>query len=219
MKILISGYGKMGKEIEKELKQYELFIVSKENGLTYKDIKEEIDVIIDFSSHEAIYDIKEYLIDKKNTSLIIGTTNYSDLESEVIKEISKNHTVVMFSNFSKGVNLLYKLVEVVSTYLKNENIYLIEKHHKYKKDFPSGTSKTIKEIIDYPINILEIKSGEIIGTHELDVYFENERLSLVHEAFSRKAFVEGVIQAVNIIKNLPIGLYNRENLNLWKETK
>ena len=58
MKILISGYGKMGKEIEKELKQHELFIVSKENGLTYKDIKEEIDVIIDFSSHEAIFDIK-----------------------------------------------------------------------------------------------------------------------------------------------------------------
>ena len=66
---------------------------------------------------------------------------------------------------------------------------------------------------------LEIKSGEIIGTHEIDVYFENERLSLVHEAFSRRAFVEGVIQAVNIIKTLPIGLYDRENLNLWKETK
>ena len=98
-------------------------------------------------------------------------------------------------------------------------IYLIEKHHKHKKDFPSGTSKTIKEIINYPINILEIKSGEIIGTHELDIYFENERLSLFHEAFSRRAFVDGVIQAVNIIKTLPIGLYNRENLNLWKETK
>ena len=123
MKILISGYGKMGKEIEKELNRHELFIVSKENGLTYKDIKEEIDVIIDFSSHEAIYDIQEYLINMKNTSLIIGTTNYSDLENEVIKEISKNHTVIKLANFSKGVNLLYKLVEVISTYLKDENIY------------------------------------------------------------------------------------------------
>ena len=219
MKILISGYGKMGKEIEKELNDHQLFIVSKENGLTYKDIKEEIDIIVDFSSCEVIYDIQEYLRDKENTSLIIGTTNYSTLENEVIKEISKSHTVIKLANFSKGVNILYKLVEVISTYLKDENIYLIEKHHKYKKDFPSGTSKTIKEIINYPINILEIKSGEIIGTHELDIYFENERLSLDHEAFSRKAFVDGVIQAVNIIKTLPVGLYDRGNLNLWKEMK
>ena len=74
MNIAISGYGKMGKSLENRLiKNHNLTIISPETNTSFKDIKVDIDVIIDFSNHEVIKDIEKYLLNKK-CSLIIGTT-------------------------------------------------------------------------------------------------------------------------------------------------
>lgn len=219
MNIVISGYGKMGKEVEKELKEHNLYIVSRETNLKFKDIEEDIDVIIDFSYPDQIYEIEQFLSLHNNTSLIIGTTSYSENHIEVIKQISKNHKVIMFSNFSKGCNIFFKLAEMLSSYLTEEQIYLIEKHHKYKVDSPSGTSKTIIDSLNKKVEVISIRSGEIKGEHQLDIYFNNEMISLKHIAYSRKAFVERMNHILALIRTLDVGLYTKENLDIWKEMK
>lgn len=220
MKIILSGYGKMNKALEKLLYSHQLFIVSPETGLDFKEINEEVDIIIDFSFHKVIHVISEYLENKKNIKLIIGTTGYTNDELEIIEKISKNHVVVMSSNFSKGINMFFSMVKKLAEYnLDGYNIYLLEKHHKYKVDSPSGTSKTIKELVDKPIKIECIKNGDIIGEHTLDIYLENERLSISHTAYSRNVFCQGVVDILDSLVNLKPGFYSLEDLNLWKEKK
>ena len=130
MKIILSGYGKMNKALEKLLYSHQLFIVSPETGLDFKEINEEVDIIIDFSFHKVIHVISEYLENKKKIKLIIGTTGYTNDELEIIEKISKNHVVVMSSNFSKGINMFFSMVKKLAEYnLDDYNIYLLEKHH------------------------------------------------------------------------------------------
>ena len=219
MNIIISGYGKMGKELEKKLKNHNLYIVSRETNLTFNDIKDEIDVIIDFSYPDQIYEISKYLLINPYTNLIIGTTSYNEEQLELIKNIGKTHKVIMFSNFSKGCNILFKLVEVLSSYLSDEQIYLLEKHHKDKKDSPSGTSKTIIESLNKKLEVTSIRSGKIRGEHQLDIYFNNEMISLKHIAYSREAFVERMNHILELLETLDVGLYTKENLDIWKEMK
>ena len=174
MKIIISGYGKMGKELEKILQDHELTIVSPETNISFTDINFPVDVIVDFSIAKVINEIYDYSRKYSDVKIIIGTTNYSNSELELIDELSKSHVVIKSSNYSKGMNILFSMIETLSRYdLNEEDIYLIEKHHKYKKDSPSGTSKTIKDLISKPIQIECIKNGDIIGEHKLDVYLEN----------------------------------------------
>lgn len=219
MNIIISGYGKMGREVEKELKNHNLYIVSRETNSTFNDIKETIDVIIDFSHPNQIYQIEKYLLLHPNTSLIIGTTSYNEKQMNIVNSISKTHKVIMFSNFSKGCNIFFKLVEVLSLYLNDEQIYLLEKHHKEKKDSPSGTSKTIVSSLNKNVEVTSIRSGEIKGEHQLDIYFNNEMISLKHVTYSRKAFVERMDHILELLKSLDVGLYTKENLDIWKEMK
>ena len=219
MNIIICGYGKMGHELEKELKNHNLFIVSKETNLTVNDIEDSIDVIIDFSYPDMISKIEDFLNKNKSTSLIIGTTSYNEEQLDIIKKISKTHKVIMFSNYSKGINILFKLLECLKKYTKDDMVYLIEKHHKNKKDIPSGTSVSIKEILNKDIPTFSIREGEILGEHQLDVYFNYETISIKHIAYSRKAFVEGVVHILKQLEMLDVGLYTKENLDIWKEKK
>ena len=100
MKIIISGYGKMGKELEKALKSHKLYIVSPETMTSFNDIKEQVDLIIDFSVPSVIHQIKKFIDKQHECSLILGTTGYKENEESVIKDISNKHKVFKSSNFS-----------------------------------------------------------------------------------------------------------------------
>lgn len=220
MKIILSGYGKMGKDLEKELSKHQLYIVSPETKQNFEDVKEEVNLIIDFSIHTNIFEIKKYLQKNKSTKVIFGTTGYTFEELSIIEEIAKQHVVIKSSNYSKGVNILFALINKLSEFdLNKEDIYLLEKHHKYKLDTPSGTSKTIIESLNKPIQIECIKNGEIIGEHQLDIYLDNEMLTVSHRAFSRNIFSKGVMEVIHVIEDLKPGLYTLEDLNLWKEKR
>ena len=220
MKIIISGYGKMGKELEKELsKDNNLFVVSPETKTRFEDIKEEIDCIIDFSSHLVLKDIYSYLLHKK-CALIIGTTGYNLEEENIINKISKDHVVIKFSNYSKGMNLYFDLVELISKYnLSSKEILIKETHHKEKKDIPSGTALTIKEILNKDVSIESFRKEDEIGEHQVSINLNNEEIFLIHKSYSRKIFVDGVKEIIKKIGYLKNGLYGRENLNIWKEKK
>ena len=220
MNIAISGYGKMGKSIENQLiAKHNLIIVSPETNTSFKDIKVDIDVIIDFSNHEVIKDIEKYLLNKK-CSLIIGTTGYSEEENKIIKRISENHVVIKSSNYSKGMNIFLDLISLIQNYdLLNEQLLIKEIHHKNKKDVPSGTALMIKDVLNKDIIIESIRKDEHVGEHQVIVSLNNEKLVLTHQAYSRDVFVSGVIEVLEIINNLEVGLYSLGDLSLWKEKK
>ena len=218
MRIIICGYGKMGKLLYEKLKSdHELYIVDKNLGYLFSDIKEEADLIIDFSSKDGIYSIYDYLKNNKS-SLIIGTTGYKDEEEKIIQEISEKHTVIMSSNFSRGINILYDLIDRLNKYnLDSANITLLEKHNKNKIDSPSGTSKTIMSKLNYPINVYSVRCGDIIGEHELEIVLENEVINIKHTAYSRDIFIDGVIELIDTISDLKPGLYSLERIRYGKK--
>ena len=220
MKIVISGYGRMGKELEKVLSNHQLYIISKETNLSFDEFTENVDIIIDFSFHDVIYSISNYLERHPFTKLIIGTTNYTQQEYSIIKNISKEHTVLMSSNYSKGMNIYFDLLELLSKYnLDNEELIINEKHHLSKLDSPSGTAKEMRKILNKNIKINSYREGDTIGEHMLEIYFKNEVLTLSHKANSRKAFVEYMNEIVDRVIDLNVGLYSLEDINIWNERK
>ena len=101
MKIIVSGYGKIGKLLCRRLDSYEVLILDpKYSKVNISSIVDDYDLIIDFSNREAIYDIYEYMRNHDNTKLIIGTTGYNDEDNRLIDDIAINHVVVKDSNFS-----------------------------------------------------------------------------------------------------------------------
>lgn len=220
MNIILSGYGKINKEVNKKLKEHNVTII--DNDLDWIKLNDEkkYDLIIDFSIPRAINQIERFLFKHKETSLIIGTTGYNNQQEEIIETISKKHKVIKFDNFSRGMNAFFSLIKELKEYiLSSDELYLKEVHNKYKLDSPSGTSKYITTLLNREVPILSIRNGDAIGTHQLDIFLNNEKITLIHEVYSREVFVDGVINSINLIDNLEVGLYTKENINLWIEKK
>ena len=199
-KIAVVGHkGRMGSLITKELqKDFDLVKIGRENSLS--EVKD-VSLVIDFASHESSVVSAEFCL-KNNIPLIIGSTGQTKEENKRIEEISKKVKIIRKANFSKGIDVLKQFIETVLK-LKPERFEIIEKHHKNKKDAPSGTAleleKTIRQNFDGDIKIKSIREGEEMGEHEVIAYFHDEKLSFKHNVFSRDAFVLGLVQDVKKI--------------------
>lgn len=201
-KIAVVGCeGKMGSLILIELqKQYLVCGVNKNNSLN--DF-EKLDLVVDFASHESSVKSAEYCL-RKNIPCVIGSTGQTKEENERLDEISKHIQIIKKANFSKGVDILKMFIENILT-LKPEKFEIIEKHHKNKKDSPSGTAleieKYIKEKFDGEIKITPIREGEEMGEHTIIVSFGDEKITITHNVYSRNAFVLGVKSVVKTLLN------------------
>ena len=230
MKVCLVGYGKMGKAIHDILKDEVVAIVSLDNKYqSIFDVKEDFDLIIDFSSHEFVYDLKKYL-EKNQKCVLVGTTSHNEEEKNIIKEISHNNPVLYSSNYSLGVNLMNYLIKIATPILKeNFDIEIVEAHHNKKKDAPSGTAlmlyNTIKEETGYKDNysnnkqrikeevgISSIRGGNVCGTHEVLYLGEDEILTIKHEATSRNIFAKGAVLASRWLINQKNGLYDMNDV-------
>jgi len=192
------------------------------------------DVLIDFaSSTEAVISHLRLLsADKNKKAMVIGTTGFSEEELSEIKELSKNIPVVLAPNMSIGVNLLFKLVEEAGRALKDKgfDIEVVEMHHRFKKDAPSGTAVKIVDILkketginnvvygrsgDYPdgrpseeIAVFALRGGDVVGEHTVIFAGLGERIELTHKAGSRDIFAKGAVEAAKWVKDKPAGLYD-----------
>src|SRR5207302_5514258 len=124
-------------------------------------------------------------------SLVIGTTGHSQEQRRTIEEAARSLPIVFASNFSVGVNVLFWLTRKTSELLGQDfNPEIIETHHKMKKDAPSGTAKTLAQVlkmarkIQDEIPIQSIREGEIVGEHTVIFTGPGERLELTHRAAS-----------------------------------
>jgi len=178
------------------------------------------DILIDFTSPEASMNHLRYCREH-NIKLVIGTTGFSPEQVDEIQAASGTIPIVFSSNMSVGVNVLFKAAELIAK--ATPDCYMVrmsEAHHIHKKDAPSGTAKTLAEIITRssgkPVGPIEsIREDEIIGDHEVIFESGEDLISIKHHAKTRDIFARGALVAAEYLLDKPAGLFTMRNvLNL-----
>ena len=207
-----------------------------ENGVDrcYKNINDfdgEADCVVAFSNHEAIGEILDYCV-RRNLSIVIGTTGFTEEETALIHEASEKIPVFQSANMSVGIALLRKLAKQTAVMFPDADIEIVEKHHHRKLDAPSGTAlllaQSIAEVRENAvfnegrsghakrtpeeIGIHAIRIGNEVGTHEILISNGNETITLKHEAENRALFAQGALKAASFMEGKEPGFYNMDNM-------
>lgn len=203
MKILISGYGKMGKMIEKIVLNRGIEYAGWSESITETDpaLAKEC-VCIDFTTPAAFRSNYKFLAENFK-AVVVGTTGWADIKDEVIAYFEKCGTPMIWaSNFSIGVNVFFAVTEYISKLLGDAggySPYMVEMHHCHKLDAPSGTARSLGDIVDKnmgtQVDIQSVRCGEIPGIHTIGFEGLNDRITMTHEAFSREGFAAGAVEA------------------------
>jgi 4-hydroxy-tetrahydrodipicolinate reductase len=173
------------------------------------------DVIVDFSVREATLPVAR-LAAQHRKALVIGTTGHSEAERKAILDAVSAIPVVWASNFSTGVNVLFWLAGKVAALVPQWECEIVETHHTAKKDAPSGTAKTLQQIIktargkDAPAHALRI--GDVVGDHTVTFGTAGERIELTHRASSRETFARGALLAAKWVAGQKPGLYDMQDV-------
>ncbi|MDC3155893.1 4-hydroxy-tetrahydrodipicolinate reductase [Candidatus Pelagibacter sp.] len=242
--------GRMGQQLIKSSKKNKNFkvVTLTENRLINKKfngIKPEFnsnvafkktDVIIDFTVPVCTLEILK-IASKLKKKVVIGTTGFTRSQESQIKKYSKKIPILKAGNMSLGINLLMYLTEITSKALNDDYLSKIfEIHHKYKKDYPSGTAlmlgrgiangknKNLYNLIgkkflnkkSFPygkkINFNSIRKGEFVGEHEVNFSSGKEIITLNHEAFDRALYSDGALTASKWLMKKRPGLYSMRDL-------
>lgn len=218
--LLIGAAGRMGQTVD-DLAQSdpEIEIAARcDLGHPIESAIKNCDVAIDFSHADAIDEICRATLTNRK-SLVVGTTGHSQKQRTIIEETSRSVPVVFASNFSVGVNALFWLARKAAEFLGPDfSAEIIETHHKMKKDAPSGTAKTLAEIlkaaqkIQPEIPIQSIREGDVVGEHSVVFSGPGERLELTHRAASREIFAIGALRAAKWIVGKAPKLYSMQDV-------
>lgn len=198
------------------------------------DVKEEVDLIIDFSHPNALKSILEYAINK-SLPVVIATTGFNDDHKELIMEASRSIPVLLSANMSLGINLLLELVRRATKVLNGAfDIEIIEKHHNQKIDAPSGTALAIADAVNSTLNnkmkfvydrhssrqkrtrdeigLHSIRGGTIAGEHSIIFAGNDEIIEFKHTAISRNLFAEGALKAAAFLYGKKPGYYKMQDM-------
>jgi len=197
-----------------------------------KTLLENADVVIDFTLPKGSESLLESAINEIPKPLVIGTTGLNPHQHNLIKELSKKVPVLYSTNMSLGIAVLNKLVTIASGVLSDFDAEIVEQHHRYKKDAPSGTALTLGEsvanarglVLDEvrvsgrngnigerskdEIAIMALRGGDIVGRHTVGFYNDGEFIELNHTATSRDTFAKGAIRAAKWIVGKEPKLYS-----------
>ncbi len=198
------------------------------------DVKENIDVIIDFSSPDLIGDILEYA-SKNATPIVIGTTGFSKDALALIENSKSTLPIFKSGNMSIGINVIAELAAKAAVLLGDDfDIEITERHHREKKDSPSGTALLLADEINSArenkyeycydrttrstrrpaneIGISAIRGGTIPGDHTILFAGHDENIEISHSALSREIFAKGAIRAAIFMADKKPGMYNMKTL-------
>jgi len=199
------------------------------------DVKEEADVIIDFSSPKALASLLDYAT-SRNVPVVLCTTGFSEEQLADIKAASEKVAILRSANMSLGINTLVKLLQTATEILANNgyDIEIVERHHNQKKDAPSGTALLLADAInktadgkyDYvydrsdrrevrpknEIGISAVRGGSIVGDHEVIFAGLDEVIEISHRAYSRSVFAKGAVSAAAYLAGKPTGMYDMSNV-------
>ena len=216
--LLIGAAGRMGKTVlDLAQSDREIEIAAQcDLGDPIEPAMKNCDVAIDFSQADSINEICR-AASQHAKSLVIGTTGHSQQQRKTIEETAHSVPIVLASNFSVGVNALFWLTQRAAEFLGSDfNPEIIETHHTMKKDAPSGTAKTLDNILkavrNSEIPIQSIREGEVVGEHTVIFKGPGESLELTHRAANRGIFAGGALRAAKWIINKPPGLYSMQDV-------
>lgn len=230
---VLLGYGAMGKTIESVANDYDdVKIVARCDAYAencyrnLEDIKEDFDVIIDFSKPESLAETVKYCKMHKKP-VLIATTGFTKEQDGMIEELSHHTAVFHTQNMSLGINVVERALELISPMLKESfDVEIVEAHHNKKVDAPSGTANMLLKAVTHgepvktvygregyskrekgEIGVHSIRGGTIAGEHTVIFAGNDEIIEIKHTALSKKVFAEGAIRAARFLKDAPCGMY------------
>lgn len=237
LNILLQGaLGRMGESIIKAAEEKGHTIsASVDMGDCAEDHFNGVNLVIDFSHHTATLPLAKCAA-KNNVPMVIGTTGHSPDEKEKILKTLQGVPVVWAGNYSLGVNLLFYLTQRASEILPNDyDVEIVEMHHRFKKDAPSGTAENLIERIkasdvrkdhelkhgregitgertNREIGVHALRGGDVVGDHTVIFSALGERVELAHKASDRMIFANGAVHAGSWLVNQPAGLYSMQDV-------
>lgn len=199
-------------------------------------VMDEFDVLVDFTRPDASMAYIEQCR-RAGKKVVIGTTGYSDAQKAEITKAAEDIAIVLAPNFSVGVNLSLKLLEMAAKVMGDtSDIEIIEAHHRHKVDAPSGTALRMGEVIAdtlgrdlkdcaiygregntgerdrKTIGFSTIRAGDIVGEHTVMFADDGERLEITHKASSRMTFANGAVRAAVWLADKETGLYDMQDV-------
>ena len=199
------------------------------------DCNVEADVIIDFASAKAIDKLLDY-VETRKIPVVLCTTGLSEEQLARVEEVSKKVAVLKSANMSLGINTLFKVLKSVSPLLAEAgfDIEIVEKHHHFKVDAPSGTAlalgdavnESLPEKYEYKfdrsqdriprpkneIGFSSVRGGTIVGEHDIIFAGEDEVITFSHTAYSKSVFAKGAVEAAKFLKGQPAGHYTMKEV-------
>ncbi len=193
------------------------------------------DVIVDFSSHQATSAVLAHAV-RLRKPLVIGTTGHKAEEKARLIAEASGLPLVWSGNYSVGVNLLFALTRRAAAALGSDyDAEVVEMHHRFKKDAPSGTAARLLEIVleerkltagalrhgregivgertSTEVGIHALRGGDVVGDHTVMFAALGERIELTHKASDRGIFARGALRAAQWIVDRPAGLYDMQDV-------
>ena len=237
--ILVTGIsGRMGQAIQEAVTQNPDTCVGSthDQGQELYPALAKCDVAIDFSHHAFTSTLLAEAV-ANNKPLVIGTTGHTELERQEIVDAAASIPIVFASNYSVGVNALFWLTRKAAQILGGScDIEVMEMHHRHKIDAPSGTARTLAEILSGAIDrnyedsvvfgreglvgprpakeigMHSLRGGNVVGDHTVIFASDGERLELTHKASSRMTFASGAVRAALWLQGREPGLYTMEDV-------
>jgi 4-hydroxy-tetrahydrodipicolinate reductase len=243
--LLCGACGKMGGNVLSLLENDEnavavagVDLFPKEIGIpvykNFANVKEQADVMIDFSSAENLKERLEYAKNNK-LGVVLASTGFTADDLALVDEYAKTTAIFKTANLSLGVNLMQALCKAAAEVLgENYDVEIIERHHNLKKDAPSGTALMLADSINEvyqgnkeyingrngivgarkqtEIGIHAVRGGTIVGEHEVSFCGEDEIITISHSARSKKVFAVGAIRAAKFLHDKQAGMYTMKDL-------
>ncbi len=194
------------------------------------------DCLIDFTRPEGTLAHLE-VAKRLGVKMVIGTTGFDDAGKAALAEGAKSVGVVFAANMSVGVNATFKLLEVAAKLLSTGyDIEIIEAHHRFKVDAPSGTALKMGEVVadalgrdlkscavygreghtgvrgPNTIGFATVRGGDIIGDHTVMFAGIGERIEISHKSSSRQSYADGALRAARFLADKPTGLYDMQDV-------
>ncbi|MBQ9064832.1 MAG: 4-hydroxy-tetrahydrodipicolinate reductase [Blautia sp.] len=199
------------------------------------DVKEDADVIVDFSIAKAVDGLLDYC-EKKEIPVVLCTTGLSEAQLSRVSEAAGKTAVLKSANMSLGINILLKLIKDAARVLAPSgfDMEIVEKHHNRKLDAPSGTALALADSLNEAmdgryhyvydrstrsqkrdpeeIGISAVRGGSIVGEHDVIFAGTDEVIELRHTAFSRAIFAKGALEAAKFLAGKPAGRYDMSDV-------
>ncbi|MDR2795052.1 MAG: 4-hydroxy-tetrahydrodipicolinate reductase [Holosporaceae bacterium] len=207
--------GQIGTLLEKLLRDSVDFsfgggISSETSPTNFRDIVQNCDILVDFSRPAATIHAVE-LASRYGVPLVSGTTGIASSDFEKICNYSRYIPILHCANFSEGIQLMAILLRKCSAVLSDFDFSVVDRHHRRKKDAPSGTALFLAEQVEQKAQIVSLRSGDVPGDHICDFCGDAEMLSISHRILNREVFAKGALKCASWLINQKPGMYSMLN--------